>query len=427
MVKINKLVLLSIILTLTQVGFSQQKIKKGLGFGAIPAVSFDSDLGFQYGAVVNLYHYGDGSRFPKYDHSLYMEWSRFSKGTGINRIMYDSEKLIPKVRTTVDMTYMTDKMMDFYGFNGYQTIYDDNLSKSTRHFYKNERNMFRVKADFQGSFGESKFGWVAGYTFYNFAIDTVNINKLGLPSVTGGTLFQRYIKNGLISATEANGGSLNYLKLGLKYDSRDQRACPMKGIWTEAVIQTAPGFVNEFAHTKFALIHRQYFTLAKDISLAYRIDYQTTLGNSHVPFYAQPLLITSFLTASTNQGLGGKNSLRGILRNRIVGDAVGFGNFEFRYKFVRFEWLKQNFYVGTNIFFDSGMIINPIEIPTSLTATEKSELYLNNYEPGKLHSSAGIGLKIGWNENFIISADYGKAFNKQDGNSGMYIGLNYLF
>lgn len=427
MVKINKLVLLSIILTLTQVGFSQQKIKKGLGFGAIPAVSFDSDLGFQYGAVVNLYHYGDGSRFPKYDHSLYMEWSRFSKGTGINRIMYDSEKLIPKVRTTVDMTYMTDKMMDFYGFNGYQTIYDDNLSKSTRHFYKNERNMFRVKADFQGSFGESKFGWVAGYTFYNFAIDTVNINKLGLPSVTDGTLFQRYIKNGLISATEANGGSLNYLKLGLKYDSRDQRACPMKGIWTEAVIQTAPGFVNEFAHTKFALIHRQYFTLAKDISLAYRIDYQTTLGNSHVPFYAQPLLITSFLTASTNQGLGGKNSLRGILRNRIVGDAVGFGNFEFRYKFVRFEWLKQNFYVGTNIFFDSGMIINPIEIPTSLTATEKSELYLNDYESGKLHSSAGIGLKIGWNENFIISADYGKAFNKQDGNSGMYIGLNYLF
>lgn len=431
MVKINKLVLLSIILTLiltlTQVGFSQQKIKKGLGFGAIPAVSFDSDLGFQYGAVVNLYHYGDGSRFPKYDHSLYMEWSRFSKGTGINRIMYDSEKLIPKVRTTVDMTYMTDKMMDFYGFNGYQTSYDDSLSKSTHHFYKNERNMFRVKADFQGSFGESKFGWVAGYTFYNFAIDTVNINKLDLQSATGGTLFQRYIKNGLISATEANGGSLNYLKLGLKYDSRDQRACPMKGIWTEAVIQTAPGFVNEFAHTKFALIHRQYFTLAKDISLAYRIDYQTTLGNSHVPFYAQPLLITSFLTASTNQGLGGKNSLRGILRNRIVGDAVGFGNFEFRYKFVRFEWLKQNFYVGTNIFFDSGMIINPIEIPTSLTATEKSELYLNDYESGKLHSSAGIGLKIGWNENFIISADYGKAFNKQDGNSGMYIGLNYLF
>jgi len=435
MINTKKLSWLILIFAVSQFVIAQQKSKKGIGFGAIPAISFDSDLGFQYGAVVNLYHYGDGSRFPKYNHSLYLEWSRFSKGTGINRIMYDSEQLIPNVRTTIDMTYMTDQMMDFYGFNGYQTIYDDNLSNSTRHFYKNERNMFRVKADFQGSFGESKFGWVAGYTFYNFAIDTVNINKLELNPVAGGTLFQRYIKNGLISNEEANGGSLNYLKLGLKYDSRDQRACPMKGIWTEAVIQTAPGFVNEFAHTKFALIHRQYFTLAKDMSLAYRIDYQTTLGNSHVPFYAQPLLITSFLTGATNQGLGGKSSLRGILRNRIVGDAVGFGNFEFRYKFVRFEWLKQNFYIGTNIFFDSGLIVNPIDLEENrrnqnlaeLTDIEKNELYLTDYESGKFHSAAGIGLKIGWNENFIISADYGKAFNKQDGNSGMYIGLNYLF
>lgn len=422
--KISTIICALILITI-QV-YSQKKVKTGFGFGAIPAISFDSDLGFQYGAVVNLYHYGDGSRFPKYDHSLYMEWSRFSKGTGINRIMYDSEKLIPKVRTTVDMTYMTEQMMDFYGYNGYQTLYDENLSKSTRHFYKNERNMFRVKADFQGSFGKSKLGWVAGYTFYNFAIDTVNIDKLELNPVQGGTLYQRYVDEEIISADESDGGSLSYIKVGVKYDTRDQQACPMKGIWTEAVIQTAPGFMNEFAHTKLALIHRQYFTLAKDISLAYRLDYQTTLGKSHVPFYAQPLLITSFLTAATNQGLGGKNTLRGILRNRIVGDAVGFGNFEFRYKFIRFEWLKQNFYLGTNVFFDAGAILNPIDMP-ALTNAQKENLMITDNSATKIHTSAGIGLKIGWNENFIISADYGKAFNKQDGNSGMYIGLNYLF
>jgi len=413
--------------------FSQQKIKKGFGFGALPAISYDSDLGFQYGALVNLYHYGDGSRYPKYDHSLYLEYSRYTKGTGINRLMYDSERLIPKVRTTVDVTYLTDQMMDFYGFNGYQSQYDADLSKSTRHFYKNERNMFRVKADFQGDFGESKLGWVAGYSFYNFAIDTVDIGKLGLTAVSGGTLYQRYIEHNVISENEANGGSINYIKLGLKYDTRDQRACPMKGIWTEAVIQTAPGFVNEFPHTKFALIHRQYFTLTKDMSLAYRLDYQTTLGKSYVPFYAQPLLITSFLTGASNQGIGGQNSVRGVLRNRVVGDAVGFGNFEFRYKFLRFEWLKQNFYIGTNVFFDSGIILDPIDIEanrtglSALTPTQKAELKLNDYEAGKFHSTVGAGLKIGWNENFVISADFGKAFNKQDGNTGMYIGLNYLF
>ena len=402
--------------------------KKGLGFGALPAVSYDSDLGFQYGALINFYLYGDGSRFPKYDHSLYLELSTYTKGTTIARLRYDSELLIPKVRTTVDISYVTDQLSDFYGFNGYQSLYNAELAKTTHTFYKNERNMFRAKADFQGYFGTSKLGWVAGYTFYNFKIDSVDISGLGLPAVQGGTLFQRYQKWGIINKAEANGGSINYLKMGLKYDTRDQLACPMKGIFTEAVVQTAPKFLNEtFPHTKLAVIHRQYFTLAKDLSFAYRLDYQMSLGNNHVPYYAQPLLITSYLIAATNQGLGGKSSIRGILRNRVIGDNVGFGNFEFRYKFLRFELLNQNFYVGTNVFFDSGIILKPIDINFAAISAGDRATYFNDYSAGKFHSAAGMGLKIGWNENFVISADFGKAFDKQDGYTGFYIGLNYLF
>lgn len=409
--------------------FSQQKVKKGFGFGALPAISYDSDLGFQYGALVNLYDYGDGSRFPKYNHSLYLELSTYTKGTTIARLRYDSEKLIPKVRTTLDIAYVPDQMSDFYGFNGYQSNFDVATSKMYRNFYKCEKNTFRVKADFQGYFGESKFGWVGGYAFYNFKMDTVNITKLGLTAVPGGNLFKKYNTWNLIDQTEANGGSVNYLKVGLKYDSRDQLACPTKGIFTEAVVQSAPKFINNKPHTKFAIIHRQYFTLAKDLIFAYRLDYQTTLGADKVPYYAQPELITSYLIAATNQGLGGKSSVRGILRNRVIGDAVGFGNLEFRYKFLRFEWLKQNFYLGTNVFFDSGLILKPIDISTqlaSISPIEKTK-YFNNYESGKFHSAAGVGLKIGWNENFVISADFGKAFDKQDGSTGFYIGLNYLF
>ena len=408
--------------------FSQQKVKKGLGFGALPAISYDSDLGFQYGALVNLFDYGDGTNYPKYNHSLYLELSTYTKGTTIARVRYDSEHLIPKIRTTLDVAYVPDQMADFYGFNGYQSIYDENLNESYRNFYKNEKNTFRIKADFQGYFGESKFGWVAGYAFYNFKMDSVDIDKLELSAVPGGDLFQKYKSWGLISDAEADGGSINYLKAGFKYDSRDQLACPEKGIFTEAVIQSAPKFINEaFPHTKLAIIHRQYFSLAKDLQFAYRLDYQTTIGSNKVPYFAQPELITSFLIAASNQGLGGKSSVRGILRNRVVGDAVGFGNFELRYKFLHFEWLKQNFYLGTNVFFDSGLVLQPIEMDLSAVSATDRATYFSNYESGKFHSAAGIGLKIGWNENFVISADYGKAFNKQDGNSGMYIGLNYLF
>ena len=79
----KKLVLaIGFVMTVSAV-FSQQKVKKGLGFGALPAISYDSDLGFQYGALVNLFDYGDGTNFPKYNHSLYLELSTYTKGTTI--------------------------------------------------------------------------------------------------------------------------------------------------------------------------------------------------------------------------------------------------------------------------------------------------------------------------------------------------------
>ncbi len=64
------LILLISVFTFSQL-FSQEEAKDGWNFGALPAVSFDTDLGFQYGALVNLFDYGDGSGYPNYNHSLY--------------------------------------------------------------------------------------------------------------------------------------------------------------------------------------------------------------------------------------------------------------------------------------------------------------------------------------------------------------------
>ena len=96
-----------------------KRIKTGWNFGALPAVSFDTDLGFQYGALVNFFYYGNGSTYPKYLHSLYGEVSRYTKGSGINRFFYDSEHLIPGIRVTSDISFLTEKALDFYGFNGF--------------------------------------------------------------------------------------------------------------------------------------------------------------------------------------------------------------------------------------------------------------------------------------------------------------------
>jgi len=91
-------------------------LKTGWNLGALPTITYDSDLGFQYGALVNLYNYGDGSRYPQYYHSLYFEYSKFTPSkSGINRFYYDSDQLLKGIRTTVDISFITDPTMDFFG------------------------------------------------------------------------------------------------------------------------------------------------------------------------------------------------------------------------------------------------------------------------------------------------------------------------
>ena len=125
----------------------------------------------------------------------------------------------------------------------------------------------------------------------------------------------------------------------------------MKGIWTEAVIEGAPEFLGaESSFTKMSITHRQYFTIIKDdLSFAYRLNYQTSIGG-HTPFYYQTQVLVSELKGASSEGLGGGSTMRGISRNRVMGDGYFLGNVEARWKFVRFRFINNNFYLGLNGF-----------------------------------------------------------------------------
>ena len=102
----------------------------------MPAITYDSDLGFQYGALVEFFNYGDGSNYPDYLDHTYTEVSRYTKGSGIYRFMYESNHLIPGVHMTTDLSYLPDQANHFYGFNGYESVFnkdwmDDELDRSS--------------------------------------------------------------------------------------------------------------------------------------------------------------------------------------------------------------------------------------------------------------------------------------------------------
>ncbi len=419
------------------------EIKKGWSFGALPTITYSSDLGFQYGALTNIYYYGDGKQYPDYLHSIYAEVSRYTKGQGINRLFYDSKYLIPKMRVTFDVSYLTENANDFYGFNGYVSKFNsawttdgDDLYRS-RMFYKYDRKLFRVFGNIQGNLYSEKLRWLAGFTVYNFKLGSVDVDRLNkgqdiedqLPSVEDEPgLYERYNDWGLIPENEAKGGNVNYLKLGLIYDSRDVEACPMKGIWSELVLMSAPGFLaNDFAHTRFAFVHRQYFTIIKrDLSFAYRLGYQTTISG-HTPFFLQNYILGSFQPSANYEGLGSSNSIRGMIRNRVIGKSIAYGNFELRYKAIRFKAIKQNFYIGVNAFLDAGTVIDPIDMDLNKIPNNVDQSLYFDQDKDSLHTTVGAGLKIAMNENFVIAIDYGIPLDERDGSNRLYIGMNYAF
>ena len=127
------------------------------------------------------------------------------------------------------------------------------------------------------------------------------------------------------------------------------------------------------------------------------------------------------------------STLRGVMKNRVIGDAFVLGNFELRWKPVYFKLFKQDCYLGLNLFYDIGMVTKSIKLPDNLQTIFNDNLTEYNYSdffnPGaeKLHQSAGISIMPVINQNFVVAIDIGKAFNEQDGNIYFGIGLNYLF
>lgn len=410
-----------------------RKVKTGWNFGPLPAISYNSDLGFQYGVLCDIFYYGDGSTFPEYMHKFNVEVSRYTKGSGVFHMFYDSKYLIPKVRLTFAATYITAQMHPFYGFNGFASPFSVDLARENPAYYAIDRNMFRLLADFQGKITPT-IGWAAGVAFWDFRTGRVRAARYADED----TLWDLYTQgaNPVIPVHQQNGGSQLELKAGLVYDTRDHEPAPSRGILVELITYGSPDIFerNGNEYLKLSAQFRQFLTLIPDrLVLAYRLAYQGTLAGNP-PFYMQQNISTLYLRQISSEGLGGKNTVRGVPLNRMVGDGYFWGNLEFRIRLFDFRFLKQDWYIGLNPFLDAGMVVQPYlldemraaqEVLTAADPANAGILYTGDSEG--MHFSAGAGVKAVMNRNFIISLEWGKPFDKRDGTGGMNIGLNYIF
>ena len=427
----------------------QEHVRQGWTFGVLPSVAFDADLGFQYGALTNIYYFGDGSTYPEYLHSFYAEAAYTTKHFGIFRFAYDSKYLIPNHRLSVDLTYLPDQMCDFYGFNGYQSHYNAAYSRQgddayiTRAYYKYRRDLFRFSADLQGEVSRPWY-WNVGIGLLHFGVGPVDVDRLNkftkkeenkLPDTV--TLFDSYVDLGYIKPGEAAGGSHPYLHAGITFDTRDRQQNPRSGIHADAFFTYYAGIgkMGDYNNVKFNAAWRHYLPIVENrLTFAYRVGAQLNVaGNS--PFYLNTYLNQLYMQRVVYEGLGGANSVRGIMRNRILAPGVAFANVELRTQLFSFKVGKNMFYVGLNPFVDAGMVVQPyadvVSDPHAATQITTTSTELPSHDRGihAPHFGGGCGLKVAMNDNFVLSVDWATAFDKQDNSkfSNLYIKMGYMF
>ncbi len=435
-------------------------IKKGYNFGPLPAVAFDADKGFQLGALLNIFDFGDGSTYPNTRQQWYFEASFFTKGSQLYVVSYDNKFSIPGIRFSTALAVTNDKAMDFYGFNGYMSYYDyekvnDGKKSDESYFYTPKYRINRLaalfKADFTGNIWENKLFWEAGYHLSYFDQGAINREKINknkdenkkFPE-SEPTLFEQYREWGIIKENEADGGLNSTLRLGLLFDTRDKEAAPSRGIWAEAHVTLAPKWLGTTnPYYKYSATFRHYIPVVKSdiLTFAYRLNYQGTFGTT-APYYVLPYITTMGQTYDRD-GMGGYRTIRGIMRNRVQGLDMASYNAEIRWRFVSFTLWNQNISFGLNAFSDGTMVTKnydmsferkisdfPSEEAFHKSNREYAQYMMQGTSKDHLHIAVGGGLRFIMNQNFIVCFEYGKPvgkYGKQDGNGAFYINTGYLF
>ncbi|MBO4670217.1 MAG: hypothetical protein J5640_00010 [Bacteroidales bacterium] len=437
----------------------EKEMKTGWSLGVLPTATYSMDNGFQAGAFGDVYYYGDGGTYPDPLHKISWEASYFTKSHRMRLYLaYDSKYLIPGMRINASVTYMNDPLYSFWGFNGPASMQDYTLWSNRDviynghnvNYYGMSRKMLRGLANVQGRVTDH-LNWAAGVNFWKW--DLGNMNDTGVDLKKDGnktyydtdlTLYNRYRTLGAIPADEADGGMALEINAGLVFDTRDIEAAPNRGIWAEAYLN---GNVLDHKYLKACVYFRHYIDIpihlpAGDPVFAYRLAWQQTiLGET--PFYMIqniPLLVQRNMIS---EGFGSSNTIRGLRENRILAEGMAWANTELRVKIVNFKLFNQYFYLAVNPFFDAGIItkaydrngvLQPVAgiydlVLKEIPGYEGKDCKI--YDPGRVKDliySAGAGLKLAMNQNFIISAEFAKCFTPGlEADPWIGIGINYQF
>ena len=385
---------LMVLLSVAASSLPAQQARTGTEFGGVPAINFDSDEGFGYGVVIELYDYGAGGYAP-YRWTLQPLVFLTTEGRKDFTLFFDSPHLLPGGWRLDAFVGSEEHIATPYYGMGNASSYDPALESDTNpYYYRFGRTRRSLSVNVQRPLGDTPLRLLLGAAAGHVGVTPV-------PQSRGTTLLAEEL-----GAGPAPEGWTNSVRAGLVWDTRDRETGPHRGTWTEVLIQRADTWLgSDFSYTRTTFTDRRYVPLTSRLVFANRFLVQHVTEGA--PLHDLHGIQASF---KGQEGLGGAKSVRGVLKNRFVGRGTFLWNAEVRFRVADFRMLGRPSHTVLSAFVDSGRVwedgLHPTDIFTDL------------------HLGFGGGVRLGMGENFVVALDAGTGTE-----TGMpiYIGLGYLF
>ncbi len=408
-----------------------------LEFGALPAISYDSDLGFGFGVIASLARFDPGFRPYRWRLELVLEATvKRAPGKGYE-LPFHNDYLnfdIPglardRLRLTGRVGFRKFATTGYFGFgnNAQAEAPWENIDREAElaayqaarryhqfdHIYPlllfNARVLLWDRSDaVQRRRIEALVGLNTTYNIIRPYADS-KLEQDIARSQDANAYADGQALAGLLRGTEPH--LLAVVSLGLLLDTRDHEYTPTRGSFTELAVRTSPGIQEDLRYVGFT-VNTAWFRpiVGEYLSVGLRGLFDAIAG--HPPFYE----LTRFGALMPRDGPGGGWSLRGVVRQRYAGKIKLIHNLELRSLFWRFRIRKSQFVVGAVTFLDAARLWADWR-PTILDQA--------NIDAGSFKLGTGGGLRVRWGETFLVRLDV--AYSPTDRSPGFYVDVGHVF
>lgn len=355
---------------------------------ALPVLNFNTDEGFGYGALLEVYDYGHGAR--PYRWTLQPTLALTTKGKRELTVFFDA----PNIRGTpwrVDAYVGREQELaaPYYGL-GNAAAEDEALEQEPNpYYYRYGRERVRVMSNVQYTLTPRLRLLVGG--------GYAHVNTDATPFDSGTTLFSQDF------ATAPSGSHVSG-RVGVVLDTRDREIGSHRGWWTELLAQRVSGANGVSGYSRLTATSRRYTPIGARLTLASRLVVQQASGT--VPIYDLATVQSSF---KSDEGLGGSKMLRGIPKNRVMGKGLEVLNNELRWRATDFHLARRSMALILSGFVDAGRV------------------WLENIQPSEMLSDLwvgyGGGVRVGLGQSSVVALDVGRSSSATQ----IYIGLGYAY